>query len=199
MKLKLSIPFALPQSADPDHVLVAEDVAAACAAARGLPPPPVRAILAKGKPDGIRCARFDWRAAAFVDHGWPPPPPPPISPQPAEPQQPLPSLKSHPLQASDEQAPNSPGQRARAGCSSCGVGGGADGGEGPPLAPAGPSMSSFCDRELPPLQQSAPALSHPAASRCRALAVALEYAGDTVTAAGGAGSSPAVAASPSIH
>ena len=63
-----------PQSADPDHVLVSEAVAAECAAHRGLPPPPVRAIAAKGKPGGIRCARFDWRAAAFVDHGWPPPP-----------------------------------------------------------------------------------------------------------------------------
>ena len=62
------------QAAGPDHVLASEAVAAACAKARGLPPPPVRAIAAKGKPDGIRCARFDWRAAAFVDHGWPPPP-----------------------------------------------------------------------------------------------------------------------------
>jgi hypothetical protein len=72
------------QSADPDHVLVSEAVAAECAAERGLPPPAVRAIAAKGKPDGIRCARFDWRAAAFVDHGWPPPPLPVVMPPPPE-------------------------------------------------------------------------------------------------------------------
>jgi hypothetical protein len=63
---------------DPDHVLVAESIAVACTAGRGLPPPPILAIAAKGKPAGVRCARFDWRAAAFVE--WPPAPPPPPSP-----------------------------------------------------------------------------------------------------------------------
>ena len=62
------------QAADADHVLVSESVAAAYEAHRGLPPPPVQSIPAKGKPAGIPCARFDWRAAAFAP--WPPPPPP---------------------------------------------------------------------------------------------------------------------------
>ena len=62
------------QAADPDHLLLSEPVALAYAAASRLPPPPVRAMRAKGKAAGIRVARFDWRAAAFVDHGWPPPP-----------------------------------------------------------------------------------------------------------------------------
>ena len=68
------------QAADPDHILLSEPVAAACTAERGLPPPPVRAIAAKGKPAGVRCARFAWRSGAFVDRDWPPPPPPTTPP-----------------------------------------------------------------------------------------------------------------------
>ncbi len=65
-------------------MLLSEPTALAYAAGRGLPPPPVRAMRAKGKPAGIRVARLDWRRAAFVDHGWPPPPGPdrPASPPP---------------------------------------------------------------------------------------------------------------------
>jgi hypothetical protein len=142
------------QSADPDHVLVSEAVAAACAAERGLPPPAVRAIAAKGKPDGIRCARFDWRAAAFVDHGWPPPPSPmpPLSP----PYSSSPAVAmSHPPPAlswvseddnlpSTQGSPNGAAYCAAAATSGVGVGVGVGGAESAvPYAPAGPSMGAF--------------------------------------------------------
>jgi class 3 adenylate cyclase len=145
------------QSADPDHVLVSEPVALAAAAARtgawgggggaaagGGAGPPVRAIAAKGKAGGIRCARFAWRAAAFVDHGWPPPP----SPAPA-PRRPVALGGDEPaLPLTLDPAPSTPPRRLTPPFEDGGGGGGGGGGgESPvPEAPEGPAS-----RQPPPL------------------------------------------------
>jgi hypothetical protein len=108
---------------------VAESVAVACAAARGLPPPPVRPIAAKGKPEGVRCARYDWRRAAFVDAGWPAPPRPPPAPLPAA--------------SEDGEGPlgdgGAPGSRAPVGPGAGQAAGGAWVGAAEPVESCGPS------------------------------------------------------------
>jgi class 3 adenylate cyclase len=55
----------LEQSGGPDFVHLSEEVAVAFAAEQGLAPPSVGCFAAKGKPAGIRSARWNWRRQEF--------------------------------------------------------------------------------------------------------------------------------------